>query len=51
MNILLAVDGSEYSQKTATWLAANVPLLAAKPKITVLNAHAPIPVGAAPAVG
>jgi nucleotide-binding universal stress UspA family protein len=51
MNILLAVDGSEYSRKTASWLAANVSLLSMKPKITVLNAHAPIPVGAAPAVG
>jgi len=51
MNILLAVDGSEYSRKTASWLAANISLLSTKPRITVLNAHAAIPVGAAPAVG
>jgi nucleotide-binding universal stress UspA family protein len=51
MNILLAVDGSEYSRKTASWLATHVSLLSSKPKITVLNAHPAIPVRAAPAVG
>ena len=50
MNILLAVDGSPYSRKTATWLAAHLSLLSQKPKLTVLNAHPPIPVGTAPAV-
>jgi nucleotide-binding universal stress UspA family protein len=52
MKILLAVDGSEYSQRAATFLAKNVSALAQKPEIHCLHVHAPIPYpGAAKAVG
>ena len=52
MKILLAVDGSEYSQRAATFLAKNVSALAQAPEIHCLHVHAPIPYpGAARAVG
>jgi nucleotide-binding universal stress UspA family protein len=52
MKILLAVDGSEYSQRAAAFLAKNVGALAQSPEIHCLHVHAPIPYpGAAKAVG
>jgi len=52
MKILLAVDGSEYSQRAASFLANNVSALAQGPEIHCLHVHAPIPYpGAAKAVG
>jgi nucleotide-binding universal stress UspA family protein len=52
MKILLAVDGSEYSQRAASFLAKNVSALAQAPEIHCLHVHAPMPYpGAARAVG
>jgi len=52
MRILLAVDGSEYSERAATFLAKYVASLAQAPEIHCLHVHAPIPYpGAARAAG
>ena len=52
MNILLAADGSSYTQRAAKCIAAHVAELATPPKIFVLNVHPPIPYpGAIAAVG
>ena len=52
MKILLAVDGSEYSQRAASFLAKNISALALAPEIHCLHVHAPIPYpGAAKALG
>ena len=52
MKILLAVDGSEYSERAASFLAKNAGALAQAPEIHCLHVHAPIPYpGAAKAAG
>ena len=52
MKILLAVDGSEYSQRAAHFVATHIASLAQAPEIHCLHVHAPIPYpGAASAVG
>jgi nucleotide-binding universal stress UspA family protein len=52
MKILLAVDGSEYSQRAARFIAKNIASLSQAPEIHCLYVHAPIPYpGAAKAVG
>ena len=43
MNILLAVDGSKYSKRAATWLTRHATSFRGKPRIVVLNVHVPIP--------
>lgn len=45
MNILLAVDGSEYSLRVVDALVAHVASLREVPTVHVLYVHLPIPVG------
>jgi len=52
MKILLAVDGSEYSRRAASFVAKNIGSLAKAPEIHCLHVHAPMPYpGAAKALG
>ena len=52
MKILLPVDGSEYSQRAAQYVAQHASWLKEAPEVHVLHVHAPMPFpGAAAAVG
>jgi nucleotide-binding universal stress UspA family protein len=44
MKILLAVDGSEYTQRMLTWLAAHPEVMGAKPELDILTVTTPLPV-------
>jgi nucleotide-binding universal stress UspA family protein len=50
MKILLAADGSEYTQRSARHLASHLQWFAQKPEVHVLHVHPPIPLAAAAAV-
>lgn len=43
MRILLAVDGSGFSRKAATWLATHISNLRGRQHVTVVNVHPPVP--------
>ena len=47
MKILLAIDGSEVSQRALASLVAHVQWLRDKPEVHLLHVHLPIPVGLA----
>ena len=52
MKILLAVDGSEYSRRAASFVVKHLSWLAQPPELHLLHVHAPIPYpGAAAAAG
>jgi nucleotide-binding universal stress UspA family protein len=51
MNILLAVDGSTYSRKAASWLARHAAALRSRPRITLLTVHVPVPYRGVRSVG
>lgn len=47
MKILVAVDGSSYTQKAVQYLVSHLNLFQASPEVTLLHVHPPIPGGVA----